>query len=290
MTHEHHPAPDLRLPRLADDRPRARRGRRLHAAARAGDRRHVRQTEGDRQRLRAHRRARPVVLAAAASQRDLRLRRLRRQLFTLRYDAPGDPALAARIVGLLRAAGIDADSVDQGGLDHGAWTALRFLFPAADIPIVPLAFVPSDSPAKQFALGEALAPLTKKASSSSAAAASPTTCAASSRAAACIPTASSPRSPRSAPFAAGSPTARGARLGRALRLPQRARRTPSTCIRPTSTCCRDSSPPVPAAARRRRCACTTARRWAASAWTPMPSGPPRVRSPTPSPAREPQPA
>jgi 4,5-DOPA dioxygenase extradiol len=83
------------------------------------------------------------------------------KLFTLRYDAPGDPALAARMLALLRAADIPAESVDQGGLDHGAWTALRYLFPAADIPIVPLAFVPSDSPAKQFALGAALEPLTR---------------------------------------------------------------------------------------------------------------------------------
>ena len=83
------------------------------------------------------------------------------KLFTLRYDAPGDPALAARVLALLRGADIAAESVDQGGLDHGAWTALRYLYPAADIPIVPLAFVPSDSPAQQFALGAALEPLTR---------------------------------------------------------------------------------------------------------------------------------
>ena len=60
----------------------------------------------------------------------------------------------------MRAAGIDAQQVDEGGLDHGAWTALRYIYPDADIPIVPLAFVPGDSPAKQFALGAALASLT----------------------------------------------------------------------------------------------------------------------------------
>ncbi|MEO8523393.1 MAG: class III extradiol ring-cleavage dioxygenase [Caldimonas sp.] len=81
------------------------------------------------------------------------------KLFTLRYDAPGDPALAARVLGLLQGKGIAAHALPEGGLDHGAWTALRYIYPAADIPIVPLAFVPSDSPAAQFALGEALAPL-----------------------------------------------------------------------------------------------------------------------------------
>jgi 4,5-DOPA dioxygenase extradiol len=78
------------------------------------------------------------------------------KLRTLRYDVAGDPALAARMLALLQGAGIAAQKVDEGGLDHGAWTALRFIYPAAEIPVVPLAFVPSDSPAQQFALGAAL--------------------------------------------------------------------------------------------------------------------------------------
>ncbi len=81
------------------------------------------------------------------------------KLRTLRYDAPGDPALAARMLSLLHGAGIDAQSVPEGGLDHGAWTALRFIYPDATIPVVPLAFVPGDPPERQFALGAALAPL-----------------------------------------------------------------------------------------------------------------------------------
>jgi 4,5-DOPA dioxygenase extradiol len=47
----------------------------------------------------------------------------------------------------------------EGGLDHGIWTALRYVYPGADVPVVPLAWVPSDDPARQFALGQALAPL-----------------------------------------------------------------------------------------------------------------------------------
>ena len=84
------------------------------------------------------------------------------RLRTMRYDAAGDPALAERVRGLLDAAGIAARSVAEGGLDHGAWTALRYLFPKAEIPIVPLAFVADDPPERQFALGAALAPLTEE--------------------------------------------------------------------------------------------------------------------------------
>ena len=102
---------------------------------------------------------RPVVLAGPSHAAVYDFGGFDPKLLTLRYDAPGDPALAARVRTLLRSADIPAESVDQGGLDHGAWTALRFLFPAADIPVVPLAFAPGDSPARQFALGEALASL-----------------------------------------------------------------------------------------------------------------------------------
>ena len=81
------------------------------------------------------------------------------RLQQMRYDAPGSPILAGRLHRLLQTAGIEARLVDEGGLDHGAWTALRYIYPEADIPIVPLAFVPGDAPARQFALGAALAPL-----------------------------------------------------------------------------------------------------------------------------------
>jgi 4,5-DOPA dioxygenase extradiol len=108
----------------------------------------------------AHTAARvPVVLAAPRHQAIYDFGGFDPKLRTMRYDAPGDPALAARMLALLQAAGIDPQRVDQGGLDHGAWTALRFIYPDADIPVVPLAFVPSEPPAQQFALGAALGPL-----------------------------------------------------------------------------------------------------------------------------------
>jgi 4,5-DOPA dioxygenase extradiol len=80
-------------------------------------------------------------------------------LYTLRYDAPGAPALAPRVAALLDAAGMPVQTLDQGGLDHGIWTPLRYMYPEADVPVLPLSFAPTDSPAHLFALGQALAPL-----------------------------------------------------------------------------------------------------------------------------------
>ncbi len=80
-------------------------------------------------------------------------------LYTLRYDAPGAPALAAEVAARLRAAGIEVQSLPRGGLDHGIWTPLRYMWPAADLPVLPLAWVPDWSPRRLFDLGTALAPL-----------------------------------------------------------------------------------------------------------------------------------
>lgn len=82
-----------------------------------------------------------------------------RALYELRYDAPGAPDLARRAQALLTEAGIATTRLDRGGLDHGIWTVLRFLYPQADVPVLPLALVPDASPAALFALGAALAPL-----------------------------------------------------------------------------------------------------------------------------------
>jgi 4,5-DOPA dioxygenase extradiol len=108
----------------------------------------------------AHTSARePVLLAASQHEAVYDFGNFDPKLFTLRYDAPGAPNLAPRVAGLLQAAGVPVHVLDQGGLDHGIWTALRYVYPEADIAVLPLAFVRTQSPAQQFALGEALKPL-----------------------------------------------------------------------------------------------------------------------------------
>ena len=81
------------------------------------------------------------------------------KLQILRYDAPGAPELATRVAALLAGAGIAAHVLAEGGLDHGIWTPLRYMFPDADVPVLPLAWPPDWAPQQLFALGEALAPL-----------------------------------------------------------------------------------------------------------------------------------
>lgn len=80
-----------------------------------------------------------------------------RELFEVRYPAPGDVALARRVAGLLgeRRASLRAD----WGLDHGTWSVLLHLFPAADVPVVQLSIDARRDPPGHLALGRALAPL-----------------------------------------------------------------------------------------------------------------------------------
>lgn len=59
-----------------------------------------------------------------------------RALFEVEYTAPGAPELAEQVAGLLAPTPVDLD--DHWGLDHGTWSVLAHLFPAADIPVVQL--------------------------------------------------------------------------------------------------------------------------------------------------------
>lgn len=85
-----------------------------------------------------------------------------RELFEQQYPAPGAPAVAQALAQWLRdpATGVQL-GVDESewGLDHGAWSVLKPMFPAADIPVVQLG-MPYERPlSEHFALGQQLAAL-----------------------------------------------------------------------------------------------------------------------------------
>ena len=81
------------------------------------------------------------------------------ELFAMRYPAPGDPALAKRIVDLFAEHGLTVTPDPERGLDHGAWVPLSLIYPDADIPVVQLSIASNAPPEWHYALGQALAPL-----------------------------------------------------------------------------------------------------------------------------------
>ncbi|MGD0961438.1 MAG: 4,5-DOPA dioxygenase extradiol, partial [Methylomonas sp.] len=75
-------------------------------------------------------------------------------LFDFRYPAPGDAVLAERIRAKTQTAAIELNY--DWGLDHGGWSILCRLFPAADIPVLQLSLNRSQPPAWHYQLGKSL--------------------------------------------------------------------------------------------------------------------------------------
>jgi 4,5-DOPA dioxygenase extradiol len=82
-----------------------------------------------------------------------------KELYEIRYPAPGSPELAGRVLELLKAGGLDGNVDRKRGLDHSAWVPLRLAFPEADIPVVQLSVQTHLGPEYHLDLGRILAPL-----------------------------------------------------------------------------------------------------------------------------------
>jgi 4,5-DOPA dioxygenase extradiol len=80
-----------------------------------------------------------------------------RELYEVQYPAPGDPELAGRVQHLLAPLEVKLDN--SWGLDHGTWSVLRHVYPAADIPVVQLSIDETKPASFHFEIGKKLAPL-----------------------------------------------------------------------------------------------------------------------------------
>jgi 4,5-DOPA dioxygenase extradiol len=81
------------------------------------------------------------------------------ELFAIRYEPPGSPALAKKAAALLAEAGMPSGIDSERGLDHGAWVPLTLMYPEARIPVVQVGIQSHLGPAHHLRLGRALAPV-----------------------------------------------------------------------------------------------------------------------------------
>lgn len=78
-------------------------------------------------------------------------------LYAKQYPAAGEPALARRVESML--APYARADLDSWGYDHGTWSVLAHMYPAADIPVIQLSMDVRLAPRGHYQVGRALAPL-----------------------------------------------------------------------------------------------------------------------------------
>lgn len=79
------------------------------------------------------------------------------ELHRVQYPAPGAPELAARVAKLLEPIPVALDRA--WGLDHGTWSVLVHVYPAADIPVIQLSIDETKPASWHFEIAKKLAPL-----------------------------------------------------------------------------------------------------------------------------------
>jgi 4,5-DOPA dioxygenase extradiol len=83
-----------------------------------------------------------------------------KELYEVQYPAPGFPALASEVKGLVK--GTDVHLDHDWGLDHGAWSIILHLYPEADIPVLQLSIDLTKGPQYHYELAKELAALRRK--------------------------------------------------------------------------------------------------------------------------------
>jgi aromatic ring-opening dioxygenase catalytic subunit (LigB family) len=82
-----------------------------------------------------------------------------RELYQVRYPAPGSPELADRIHSLIQAAGLPTHLDAARGFDHGTYSLLAVTNPEADVPVIQVSIRSDYDPEAHLQLGRALTPL-----------------------------------------------------------------------------------------------------------------------------------
>ncbi|TXF77433.1 4,5-DOPA dioxygenase extradiol [Chryseobacterium sp.] len=82
------------------------------------------------------------------------------ELFSVQYPAPGNPELATQTATLLLPDVVEEDH--NWGLDHGAWSVIRHLYPNAEIPVIQLSIDYTKPPQHHFDLAARLQKLREK--------------------------------------------------------------------------------------------------------------------------------
>lgn len=82
------------------------------------------------------------------------------ELYDVQYPAPGDPILAAGIRDSASFTEVGLD--DNWGLDHGAWSVIKHMYPVADIPVLEISLDYYKAPQYHYDLARQLLDLRKK--------------------------------------------------------------------------------------------------------------------------------
>lgn len=83
-----------------------------------------------------------------------------RKLFEVQYPAPGNPELAKETASIIKSAGVEL--AHDWGLDHGAWTVVRNMYPNATIPVLQLSIDYTKGPQFHYELAKELSSLRRK--------------------------------------------------------------------------------------------------------------------------------
>ena len=81
-------------------------------------------------------------------------------LFDVQYPAPGSPELAEETKAIIKKTEIGLD--EKWGLDHGAWSVVKHLYPEADVPVIQMSIDYTQSPQYHYELAKELAALRQK--------------------------------------------------------------------------------------------------------------------------------